>query len=65
MSKQEGAYQCGAVNFTTIVGKMAQKYTKPTAPDEISVAPAIIITYAADSLPLFSCGCRTHQGAHT
>lgn len=38
------AHQYGAVSFTRMVGPMAQKYTRPTALEAISLAPAIMMT---------------------
>lgn len=40
-------YQYGAVIFKHSDGNIAARYTSPMAPDEMSFAPAIMITYAA------------------
>ncbi len=41
-------YQYGALSLTSNAGNTAQKYTRPTAPELMSLAPAIMITYTAE-----------------
>ena len=41
-------YQYGALSLTNNAGNTAQKYTRPTAPELMSLAPAIMITYTAE-----------------
>ena len=44
MTKTLMSHQYGALSLTSKAGKTAHKYTRPTAPELMSLAPAIMMT---------------------